>query len=82
LDDYDNEFRYGGRPIEPLCTLDGSGRVIYVGSFSKSMFPTPRLGFIAAPPSIAGALRASYGRIEASDIGHGLSLLGQAFDAL
>src|SRR5581483_2784660 len=34
-DDYDSEFRYGGRPIEPLGTLDASGRVVYVGSFSK-----------------------------------------------
>jgi len=34
-DDYDSEFRFGGRPIEPLQTLDRSGRVIYVGSFSK-----------------------------------------------
>lgn len=56
-DDYDSEFRYGGRPIEPLCTLDTSGRVIYVGSFSKSMLPTLRLGFAATPPSLSAALR-------------------------
>ena len=43
-DDYDSEFRYGGRPIEPLQTLDGSGRVIYVGSFSKTLLPTCALG--------------------------------------
>jgi GntR family transcriptional regulator/MocR family aminotransferase len=58
-DDYDSEFRYGGRPIEPLCTLDASGRVIYVGSFSKTMLPTLRLGFIITPPALSGALRAA-----------------------
>jgi GntR family transcriptional regulator/MocR family aminotransferase len=55
-DDYDSEFRYGGRPIEPLHTLDTSGRVIYVGSFSKTTLPTLRLGFIVAPPSLWPAL--------------------------
>jgi DNA-binding transcriptional MocR family regulator len=39
-DDYDSEFRFDARPIEPLQTLDNSGRVIYVGSFSKTMLPT------------------------------------------
>jgi GntR family transcriptional regulator/MocR family aminotransferase len=58
-DDYDSEFRYGGRPIEPLCTLDASGRVIYVGSFSKTMLPTLRVGFVVAPPALGGALRAA-----------------------
>lgn len=43
-DDYDSEFRYGGRPIEPLQTLDPRGRVIYVGSFSKTLLATLRLG--------------------------------------
>jgi GntR family transcriptional regulator/MocR family aminotransferase len=50
-DDYDSEFRFRGRPIEPLQTLDSSGRVIYVGSFSKTMLPTLRLGFVVTPPS-------------------------------
>jgi GntR family transcriptional regulator / MocR family aminotransferase len=58
-DDYDSEFRYGGRPIDPLSTLDTSGRVIYVGSFSKSMLPTLRVGFVIAPPALSGALRAA-----------------------
>jgi GntR family transcriptional regulator / MocR family aminotransferase len=56
-DDYDSEFRYGGRPIEPLRTLDTSGRVIYAGSFSKSMLPSLRVGFIAAPPALSSALQ-------------------------
>ncbi|MEA1647659.1 PLP-dependent aminotransferase family protein [Nitrospirillum sp. BR 11164] len=48
-DDYDGEFRYGGRPLDALQTLDGGARVFYVGTFSKSLFPALRLGFIAAP---------------------------------
>ena len=58
-DDYDSEFRYGGRPIEPLQTLDTSGRVIYVGSFSKTLLATLRLGFLVAPASLAGAVRSA-----------------------
>lgn len=56
-DDYDSEFRFGGRPIEPLHSLDTNGRVIYVGSFSKTIFPALRLGFVIAPPSLQLALR-------------------------
>ncbi len=58
-DDYDCEFRFGGRPIEPLHMLDAHGRVIYVGSFSKSMLPTLRLGFLVAPVSLRRALKAA-----------------------
>jgi GntR family transcriptional regulator/MocR family aminotransferase len=50
-DDYDSEFRFAGRPVEPLHTIDASGRVIYIGSFSKTLLPTLRLGFVATPPS-------------------------------
>ena len=55
-DDYDSEFRFGGRPIEPVHVLDAGCRVIYVGSFSKTMLPTLRLGFLIAPPSLRTAL--------------------------
>jgi GntR family transcriptional regulator/MocR family aminotransferase len=48
-DDYDGEFRYGARPIAALRSLDGGERVIYVGTFSKSMFPSLRLGYIVSP---------------------------------
>jgi GntR family transcriptional regulator/MocR family aminotransferase len=57
-DDYDSEFRYAGAPISPLYTLDqGVGRVIYVGSFSKTMFPALRLGFAIVPPALQEAWR-------------------------
>jgi GntR family transcriptional regulator/MocR family aminotransferase len=55
-DDYDSEFRFGGRPIEPLQTLDSAGRVVYVGSFSKTLLPTLRLGFVVTPPSLSKAV--------------------------
>jgi len=58
-DDYDSEFRYGGRPIEPLHSLDEFGRVIYIGSFSKTMLATLRLGFIVTPPSLRDAVHAA-----------------------
>jgi len=56
-DDYDSEFRYAGRPIEPLYSLDRAGRTVYLGSFSKSVLPTLRLGFCVCPPSLFPALR-------------------------
>jgi len=56
-DDYDSEFRFGGRPLEALQTLDVAGRVIYVGSFSKTLLPTLRVGFIVAPQSLRLALQ-------------------------
>ena len=55
-DDYDSEFRFHGRPIETLHSLDTSGRVIYAGSFSKTMLPTLRLGFVVTPPSLREAV--------------------------
>ncbi|MFG3597960.1 PLP-dependent aminotransferase family protein [Bradyrhizobium sp. RDI18] len=54
-DDYDSEFRFGGRPLEPLQTLDTTGRVVYVGTFSKTLLPTLRLGFMVVPPSLREA---------------------------
>ncbi|WP_432976954.1 PLP-dependent aminotransferase family protein [Dactylosporangium sp. CA-233914] len=58
-DDYDSEFRYYDRPLEPLQSLDRAGRVIYVGSFSKTLLPSLRLGFLVAPEALRPALRAA-----------------------
>lgn len=48
-DDYDSEFRYGGRPIASLQGMDSSERVLYMGTFSKTMFPGLRLGYLVLP---------------------------------
>lgn len=56
-DDYDSEFRYTGRPLSSLQGLDHSERVIYVGSFSKVLFPSLRLGYVVAPYTLVEALR-------------------------
>jgi GntR family transcriptional regulator / MocR family aminotransferase len=58
-DDYDSEFRYSARPLEPLYSLDTAGRVLYAGTFSKSMLPTVRAGFVLAPPALHEALVAA-----------------------
>lgn len=51
-DDYDSEYRYEGRPIEAVQGLDRSGRVIYVGTASKVLFPALRLGYLVVPPTL------------------------------
>ncbi|MBD0371780.1 MAG: PLP-dependent aminotransferase family protein [Pyrinomonadaceae bacterium] len=48
-DDYDSEYRYTGRPLSALQGLDQEGRVIYIGTFSKVMFPALRLGYMIVP---------------------------------
>jgi GntR family transcriptional regulator/MocR family aminotransferase len=58
-DDYDSEFRFRDRPIEPIHALGPGGRVIYVSSFSKTMLPTLRIGFVVTPSSLRGAVRAA-----------------------
>jgi GntR family transcriptional regulator / MocR family aminotransferase len=58
-DDYDSEFHYGAGALDPLQSLDRSGRVIYVGTFSKTLLPTLRIGFLVAPGSLAPPLVAA-----------------------
>jgi GntR family transcriptional regulator/MocR family aminotransferase len=51
-DDYDSEFRYAGRPLAALQGLDREGRVIYLGTFSKTLFPSLRLGYLVVPEDL------------------------------
>jgi GntR family transcriptional regulator/MocR family aminotransferase len=51
-DDYVSEFRYEGHPIEALQASDRANRVIYVGTFSKIMFPALRLAYVVLPPAL------------------------------
>jgi GntR family transcriptional regulator/MocR family aminotransferase len=51
-DDYDSEYRYDSKPIASLQGLDHSERVIYVGTFSKVLFPALRVGYVVMPPDL------------------------------
>ncbi len=51
-DDYNSEYRYGGRPLASLQGLDRDGRVIYLGTFSKTIFPALRLGYMVVPTDL------------------------------
>jgi GntR family transcriptional regulator/MocR family aminotransferase len=55
-DDYDGEFPFGGTPLPTLKSVDATDLVIYVGTFSKSLFPSLRLGYFLAPPALADTL--------------------------
>lgn len=61
-DDYDSEFRYGGRPISSMQGMDRHGRVIYLGTFSRSLAPSIRLAYMVLPPELLGRHRALFGR--------------------
>jgi GntR family transcriptional regulator / MocR family aminotransferase len=58
-DDYDSEYRFSGRPLEALHGLDRAGRVLYIGTFSKVLFPSLRLGYLVAPPELLTGLIAA-----------------------
>lgn len=55
-DDYDGEYRFEGRPLESLQNLDRHGLVAYLGTFSKTLFPELRLGYLLMPPGLEPAL--------------------------
>jgi GntR family transcriptional regulator / MocR family aminotransferase len=56
-DDYDSEYRYGGRPVEAVQALDGGRQVIYVGTLSKTLFPALRLGYLVLPSTLVSLFR-------------------------
>lgn len=62
-DDYDGEFSFGGPPLPTLKSVDATGLVIYVGTFSKSLFPALRLGFVLAPPALVGTLETMMSKV-------------------
>lgn len=51
-DDYDSEFRYFGKPIPALQSLDTKGKVVYISTFSKSLYPSCRIAYIVLPKEI------------------------------
>lgn len=58
-DDYDSEFRYDGRPLAALHGLDSAGRVIYLGTYNKVLFPGLRLAYLILPPALVDAFAAA-----------------------
>ncbi len=58
-DDYDGEFHYQGRPVESLQGLDKEGRIIYVGTFSRTVFPALRIGYLIVPKALVPAFTAA-----------------------
>lgn len=56
-DDYDSEYRYSGKPLAALQGMDRDNRVVYVGSFSKTMFPSLRLGYLVVPDDLIDGFR-------------------------
>jgi len=53
-DDYDSEYRYESMPVASMQGLDPGSRVIYIGTFSKTLFPSLRLGYMVIPPALVG----------------------------
>ncbi len=58
-DDYDSEYRFSGRPLSALQGLDTEGRVLYIGTFSKTLFPALRLGYLVVPPDLVEVFTAA-----------------------
>lgn len=58
-DDYDGEFHYEGRPLESLQGLDREGRIVYIGTFSRTVFPSLRIGYLIAPAPLVPAFAAA-----------------------
>lgn len=54
-DDYDSEYRYHGKPLPPLKSLDRQGRVLYAGTFSKTLFPALRIAYLVVPEGVVAA---------------------------
>ena len=71
-DDYDSEFQYRGRPLPALQALDHQGSVLYVGTFSKSLFPAVRLGYVVVPDDLVEVFS-----VALTLLGQGASILTQ-----
>jgi len=65
-DDYDSEFRYSGRALASMRSIDATQSVIYVGTFSKSLFPALRIAYLVLPEPLIGTFRNAIGVIARS----------------
>jgi len=71
-DDYDSEYQYRGRPLPALQALDHRGSVLYVGTYSKTLFPAIRLGYVIVPQDLVDVFSAAQNLL-----GQGASILTQ-----
>lgn len=62
-DDYDSEFRYSGEPIPAMLGMEMQAPVVYLGTFSKTLFPALRIGFMVMPGALADAVRGAIGSL-------------------
>lgn len=65
-DDYDSEFRYSSRPLPAMQGLDKRGRVIYVGTFSRTVAPSIRMAYMILPPALLEVYRSKFGHAAAT----------------
>lgn len=65
-DDYDSEFRYASRPIPAMQGMDRGGRVIYLGTFSRTLAPSIRVAYLILPPALLEVYRAKFGHAAAT----------------
>ena len=63
-DDYDSEYRYESMPVASMQGLDSGSRVIYIGTFSKTLFPALRLGYIVIPPALVARFLAPWDALQ------------------
>lgn len=67
-DDYDAEFRYASRPIPAMQGLDEGGKVIYVGTFSRTLAPSVRIAYLILPPALLPVYREKFGYAPAATV--------------
>ncbi|RQO60667.1 DNA-binding protein [Variovorax sp. KBW07] len=75
-DDYDSEFRFAGRPIPAMQGLEADSPVIYIGTFSKTLFPGLRVGYMVLPRALAGHFRTAHADLYRE--GHAITQLALA----
>ena len=68
-DDYDSEFRFVGRPIPTLFSIDEAQRVIYLNTFSKTIAPSIRISYMILPPRLHGGLSGEAGLLRLHGVG-------------
>ena len=79
-DDYDGEFFFSGRPPPTLKSVDTNGQVIYVGTFSKSLFPALRLGYLLVPPALVDTFRTIMSKFLAGVPSHTQAMVAEFID--